>query len=257
MLTLPLGEIHLWFVFQQDDWTDILAAHYRTLLTEEERHRELRFRSQRDQRQYLLTRSMVRVVLSRYSSTKPAAWRFTKSTDGRPHLHAMHPEAATLSFNISHTNGLILIGVTRGHTLGVDTECLDDESSVHIANRFFSPAEVCALKALPLHAQGQRFFEYWTLKESYIKARGEGLALALAQFTFEFQGESTIHISFCEPLKDIPARWRFWLLQPSPNYIASVCVQKSVGLAQRLVARKLVPPGYDEPFHCGFVRTSD
>jgi 4'-phosphopantetheinyl transferase len=43
-----------------------------------------------------------------------------------------------------------------------------------LAGRYFAPLEVDALGALPAAERLGRFFAYWTLKESYIKARGLG-----------------------------------------------------------------------------------
>ena len=92
-----------------------------------------------------------------------------------------------LNFNISHTKSLVLLGVTSDGALGVDVEnCRSREAPLKIAHQFFAPEELAELQALPRAQQHDRFFEYWTLKESYIKARGMGLSLPfeLVQFPF-------------------------------------------------------------------------
>ena len=53
-----------------------------------------------------------------------------------------------------------------------------------LPERHFAPDEVRDLRALPAADQARVFFDYWTLKEAYIKARGLGLALPLDQFAF-------------------------------------------------------------------------
>src|SRR6185436_18685723 len=101
-----------------------------------------------------------------------------------------------LHFNLTNTRGLVACAVSVAHAeVGVDAEALDRSGeTVAIADRYFSTEEVRALRALPESAQRQRFFAYWTLKESYIKARGLGLRLPLDQFSFRL-GES-IGIAF-------------------------------------------------------------
>ena len=106
--------------------------------------------------------------------------------------------------------------------LGVDVESLDRATS-HVAEDFFAPIELAALRALPEAEQRERFLEYWTLKESYIKARGMGLALALDGFWFRF-----------DPLVlevangDDPERWELAQLR-LPRHLIAVCVERGGG----------------------------
>ena len=74
--------------------------------------------------------------------------------------------------------------MTVGRDVGVDVEHINRTLTHDVAERFFSPQEVADLRALPEDEQPVVFFDYWTLKEAYIKARGLGLALPLGQFTF-------------------------------------------------------------------------
>ena len=77
----------------------------------------------------------------------------------------------------------MLIVVARGRELGVDIErTRPDVLKDGIAERFFSQLEVTMLRALPAHLQADAFFNCWTRKEAYIKARGEGLSLPLDKF---------------------------------------------------------------------------
>ena len=67
--------------------------------------------------------------------------------------------------------------------------------STAIANRFFSPTEAAALSGVPEHRRQERFFEYWTFKESYIKARGMGLSIPLDRFSFHYSDERAVRIA--------------------------------------------------------------
>ncbi|WP_428268384.1 4'-phosphopantetheinyl transferase family protein [Haliangium sp.] len=154
------------------------------LLSEDEQARMNRFRFERDRHLYLVAHALVRRVLSRYVDVAPDRWRFVTNQYGRPDI-APGLSPTPLRFNLSHTRGLVAVAVTLGRDLGVDVEHMFPRSfSLDVAEHFFAPREVAALMALPEHARRDRFFAYWTLKESYIKARGMGLALPLDGFAF-------------------------------------------------------------------------
>ena len=101
--------------------------------------------------------------------------------------------------------------VASGADVGVDVETVARKTdTAAVADRFFADPEVAALRALPAEAQHKRFFEYWTLKESYIKARGMGLAIPLGDFWFTLEAGAAPRIDFAPRLLDDPARWAFF-----------------------------------------------
>jgi 4'-phosphopantetheinyl transferase len=160
----------------------------------------------------------------------PAEWAFASNAFGRPEVANDHAQAKDISFNISHTNSLIVLGVARRRALGVDTEnACHGQVPARIAGRFFAPDEVAALYALPAELQQRRFFEYWTLKESYIKARAMGLSLPLNKFSFQFVDDRQVAISIDRDQGDSPSRWRFWQLSIAGDYPTAVCVERLGG----------------------------
>ncbi len=252
MLALPADQIHLWLVFSAELDDERLFAEYRALASAAERAQAQRFYFERDRRQYLITRALVRSVLSRYCpAVAPADWRFDKNRYGRPEI--ANPEALPLqlSFNISHTAGLVLLGVTHGEVIGVDTEnTVERAAPLELAPRYFSSHEAGEMYGLPAEQQAGRFFDYWTLKESYIKARGMGLSIPLDQFSFDFSAPRGIGISFHAPLQDDPLVWRFWQFRPSPDHLAALCVRRPAARAQQIVMRRGIPLVSEAPFDC-------
>ncbi|WP_375412431.1 4'-phosphopantetheinyl transferase family protein [uncultured Bradyrhizobium sp.] len=239
-LVLSPDRVDLWFVFTDQEAAPELAARYRALLTEQERGQQQRFYFARDRHRYLLTRALVRTVLSRYAPIAAADWRFEPSAYGKPMIVNDHDAVRRLSFNISHTEGLIVLAVTADRAVGVDTERTQRDIALEIADRYFSPSEVAALYALPAELQRGRFLELWTLKESYIKARGIGLSIPLGKFSFNLDGEGEA-IRFDAELGDSPAHWRFYQMRPSDTHTAALCLQRHPAQMPNLTSRQLVP----------------
>src|SRR5688572_15805989 len=234
--------IDVWLAYYADISDPQLHAHYRALLTEEERSKEFRFYFADDQRRYLVTRAMVRTVLSRYLHVQPTDWRFSNNQWGRPEIANLALDECGLRFNISHTKGLIALGVTYRRELGVDVENLRTRDvSLEIADRFFAEPEVAELASAPKERQQDRFFEYWTFKESYIKARGMGLSIPLGQFSFHYPHERAVHIAIDPKLGDDANRWSFWQYRPTEEYLMAVCAERREGDAPSVTIRKVVP----------------
>ena len=199
------------------------------LLSDDERKQAALFHFDDDRLRYIVTRAMVRTVLSRYAEVKPSDWAFEPNRYGRPGIARQHAEAAgDLRFNLSHTRGLIVLGVVRAAELGVDVENLERQPALSIAERYFSPVEAAELAALKPEEQGRRFFEYWTLKESYIKALGKGIAHTLERFTFDFPSATTLRLTVDPALGDDAQRWHFWQLELGKHLLA-VCAERQVG----------------------------
>ena len=232
--------IDLWCTYISETGDDSLWPRYTALLTADERERQARFRFARDQRRFLVTRALVRTVLSRYAAVRPEDWAFSTGPRGRPAISG--PGSGALEFNISHSADLVLLGVTSGRTLGIDTESfVAREADIEGLDRYFAPEESAALLALPPGERRRRFFELWTLKESYIKARGMGLAIALDAFRFELTGQRGLTLHMRPELGDSPGRWRLWQLDLRADYLAGVCAARGEEASPRIVVREIVP----------------
>lgn len=245
-IALPAGEVHLWLSFHGEQGDAEANQRHARLLSSAERDKQSAFHFLRDRYQYLLTRAMVRTVLSRYVPVSPAEWRFAANAFGRPHI--VDPGLAqtrALRFNVSHTQGLIAVAVARGAEIGVDVENALRPAMLYLAERVFSPAEARALHALSPLLQQQRFFELWTLKESYIKARGMGLQLALDKLSFSLEAESGIGFAIDASLEDVPQRWAFWQARVGGQHLVAVCAEKSDAAVSRLVCRELSPSTFE------------
>lgn len=225
-LKIKKNEIHLWQVNPEKITQPELLNKYKNLLSDDETKKQQRYKFSHDRHDALITRAFVRDLLAYYADVGPSDWRFDKGEKDKPEI--VNPPLP-LRFNLSHTKGLIICAVTLEDDIGCDVENTTRNNDVlSIANRFFSPSETKELFSLPEEYQRDRFFDYWTLKESYIKAWGLGLAIPLKDFSFNiidrrveknslFIIKEAIRLSFAQHRVDNADRWRNWLLYPNGN----------------------------------------
>jgi 4'-phosphopantetheinyl transferase len=252
-IDLSPAQIHLWYVFFDQVKDRSLLSQYELLLSDDERDRMRLFHFAKDRHRFLLTRVLVRTVLSRYAAISPSQWSFRLNPYGKPEIANDDSLARKISFNISHTESLVVLGVTRESALGIDTENVSlRPAPLEAADRFFSLDEVTALHALSAELKHERFFQLWTLKESYIKARGMGLSIPLNQFAFHFQPECVTRMSMHSQLGDDPSRWRFWQCRLTSDYLIAVCAER---MDQQLMLKEIVPLK-SEQFDCSAIDRS-
>jgi len=239
-IALPTDEVHLWSVHYDAVTDDALIGRYVSLLDDDEAARHSRFRFDRDQRSFAVSHALLRTTLAHYAPIAPQAWRFVANRFGRPEpAEAVH--CGDLRFNLSHTRGAAIVAVVRSRDVGVDLETRDRTTDYDgLADRYFSPAEAATLRRLPADRRRDAFFQYWTLKESYIKARGMGLSLPLDQFTFHLT-DGGIAISFDPRLDDQSDAWQFVSWPLDETFQAAVAVRRGDAPPMRFFTRWTVP----------------
>src|SRR5205823_14824369 len=115
-----------------------------------------------------------------------------------------------------------------GRALGVDVERMRaDMATADIAARFFSPAECLALASLPSEMQCEAFFDCWTRKEAYLKARGDGLSLPLDQFDVVFVPGAEPRLLETRHDPSEAGRWTLRALDVGAGHKAALVVEGS------------------------------
>jgi 4'-phosphopantetheinyl transferase len=176
---LKKGEVHVY-----TSPPETIDTTWENCLDSSEQERANSFKFSNDRHLYITAHIYLRKILSQYGSLSPSAWRFQKNVYGKPFI--ANDQYTNLYFNLSHTQGMIACIVSYRQAVGIDVEqykqLTDFEALCHTA---FSPLETADILSLKdRFAQERRFFTYWTLKESYIKALGTGLYIPLQQFSF-------------------------------------------------------------------------
>ncbi|GAC1397980.1 MAG: 4'-phosphopantetheinyl transferase superfamily protein [Chloroflexota bacterium] len=183
-----------------------------------------RYRFEQDRNRFIVARGALRSLLGLYVEQNPRALSLQYNEFGKPTISA--GQGAAICFNTSHSAGMALYAVTRARNIGVDLEILRDvEARMAIAERFFSPSEVFALRSLPLEAQSWAFLRCWTRKEAYVKARGKGLFFPLDRFSVSLRpGEQAALLEHRDSPHEIE-RWTVLDVSPTAKTVAAIVVE--------------------------------
>jgi 4'-phosphopantetheinyl transferase len=221
----PLGhnEIHIWRAALNLEPVHIHDL--RRSLSPDEQARADRFHFEKDQVQYIATRGILRFILGCYAGFKPSQLFFSYNPYGKPAL-INQPFKEKLCFNISHSHGLALYAVAKAREVGVDVERIEPEvARKTIAEQFFSRQEINDLRRLPPNLQPEAFFNCWTRKEAYIKARGKGLSIPLDEFDVSLvPGQPAALLHTRGDPEDV-LRWSLRELVPGEGYAAAIAAE--------------------------------
>jgi 4'-phosphopantetheinyl transferase len=220
---LPPEEVHVWRASlhqSRGHFTELMQ-----ILSQEEQARAARFHFEADRKRCILGRGALRSLLGHCLGSAADQLHFEYNEFGKPRLAPGHQP---LDFNLSHSGDWILIALARGRALGVDVERMrQDFASDEIAARFFSANECRVLASVAVEKRCAAFFSCWTRKEAYLKARGDGLSLALDQFDVALlPGEAPRLIETRHDRAEVD-RWVLRALNPGSGYKAALAVEGS------------------------------
>ncbi len=217
-LVLSQHDVHVWQVN-----LNVPTPQHRsleTLLSPDECQRAERYRFDRDRNWFVVARATLRTILSEYLGTDPRELQFATGSHGKPSL-ATTSVGGMVQFNLSHSHGKALYAIALGREVGIDLECIRPVEADKLAQRFFSDREYQTLASLSPEQQQRQFFQYWTCKEAYLKATGDGL-------TQLQQVEIALDPPRIHSIDDNPFLASRWSLQPldcGSDYAAALVVE--------------------------------
>jgi 4'-phosphopantetheinyl transferase len=229
-------QAHVWFIIPEAirDASQLEAC--RSILSHDEVRRYGRFRFEQDRHRFLVSHAFVRNVLSRYIGLAPHEWVFSHSAHGKPEIS--NPGIASLRFNLTHTPGLVACVVNLNGECGIDAEKITERHApIAVAKRMFSNQEYLQHESLAGRAQLEYFFERWTLREAYVKARGIGIHFPTRKLCFHVAGPDTIQIEFEPDIGDSNNNWQLQLLRPTEQHITAVAVARKEQQRKTMIAR--------------------
>lgn len=239
-LRLDENRVDVWHCCP-DSLTRGQISSYLSTLSRDELARYRRMRSAERRRHFVVGRAIIRDALSRYVKVDARSLRLVNNEHGRPAV-AWPPAARNINFSLSHTSGLIAMAVSPVSEIGIDVENVDRPVEIpEVSDLVFTSSEQTLISGSALGAR-KIFFELWTLKEAYLKARGKGFSLSPRTFQFaNDNGQISLEChSECDPS---PGRWQFNTSKHGKLQLAIAVGSRSVTQIQRREWKPTRPAG--------------
>jgi len=223
-LTLSSSEVHVWSTS-----LTLPALRLQKLaatLSADEQSRAERFYFEQHRQRFIASRGLLRLILGCYLDIEPQKVQFCYGPYGKP-LMAELKQENSLRFNLSHSQDIALYAVTFKREVGIDIEQVRSLAEAEqIAKNFFSARENAAFRVLSPTERQEVFFRYWTCKEAYLKALGDGLTRSLNSIEVSLApGQQARLLS----VKEEPQAVERWFLQeltpPAAGYAAALAVE--------------------------------
>lgn len=229
-LALAPGAIELWAAPLEPSPARVEQLH--GLLARDERERAARFRFDRDRRRSIVSRGLLRLLLTGYTGLPNRELRFVYGPKDKPSLAGdVNAEIAArlgapIELNVSHSHELVLIGFTLGRPLGVDVEHLREmPDGRSISEHFFSKPEREVLARVSDDQLADAFFRCWTRKEAYVKAVGDGLSIPLDCFDVTLHPDDPVRFLALNGDPELAAGWSLFHLVPAEGYLGAVALE--------------------------------
>ena len=208
------GEIHLWSISL--DANTELIEHCKLALTNSELNKIHFFKFPKIQNNYIISQGILRHLLSYYLNIAPEKIQLGRHRKGKP----LSLDESSLFFNMSNSGNLCVYAFSRDNEIGIDLECIRDLPDLdQLINKNFTENERLFINKNKKERL-KRFFLFWTIKESYLKAVGEGMRLTPDNLEFVIENNTIKLIS----IKGIfePEDWNFKNIHFSDKYLSTL-----------------------------------
>ncbi|MEJ2544399.1 MAG: 4'-phosphopantetheinyl transferase superfamily protein [Calditrichaceae bacterium] len=179
------NETHVWLLPLELESDQLHQL--RTFLSDDEMDRAERVHFDKQRNHYIAARGQMRKIINNYLRIKDEKLVFVYNEFGKPYL-----ENNPIHFNLSHSHE--------------------------------SENEFTELNALPANLQRQGFFNCWTRKESYIKARGVGLGIPLSKFEVSLKPDESVQLKSTQHDPEAANKWKLYAFDPYPDYTAALTI---------------------------------
>lgn len=160
---------------------------------------------------------------------------------GRPYLRGYD----AVDISLSHTDELLLVGLTTRGVIGVDAERADRRMyGPGLGRHVCTPHELRMLEEFPLAERNDALVRLWTLKEAYSKAIGQGMQFRFTDFGFSPAGTpATLNRPDGQP--GTGSEWSFRTYTVDADYVVSVAVgDRGFGDTPDTAAQTMLDSGF-------------
>jgi len=185
------------YVVKTFDITEEKLQNLCLLISSEKKHKIDKFINKEDKIRTLIGEILIRTIIVKQLGIKNENIKFEKNKYGKPYLK----EYPMINFNISHS-GDFVVCATHDKPIGIDIEEIKKIEYGNISKNFFALSEFNYIIKQKLDIQLSKFYEIWTLKESYIKCCGQGLSIPLKSFSIEVDKYEGIKVIINEGYDD-------------------------------------------------------
>ncbi len=167
------GEIQVFYAAVMDWYSKYQS--FEKILSLREKLKASRFHSDIDRVRYVLSRGLLKSIISEYLEIAISDVIIHQKDRGKPHLTEQSNKR--LYFNLSHSDDQIALVFSRSTQVGIDLEKIRPMPNfVSIVRQFFSKEELQFITTQKGKAtQLEAFYHCWTRRESFLKAIGIGI----------------------------------------------------------------------------------
>ncbi len=200
---------------------------YHQTLSQEEQQRADKFTFPDKFEEYVVTRGLLRNALAHVLEQSPGSFKFDYTTEKKPCL-GKKINHQSVTFNVSHSHGQVLVAVSLDRNIGIDIEKIRNNVEYEkLAKRFFSQAEYAALMQYK-GDQVAAFFATWTRKEAFVKAVGKGIVFGLAEFDVNIDPDEAPQMLVTRWDPDDVSTWQMMTIETESDYMATLVADGDV-----------------------------
>ncbi|MCG7524512.1 4'-phosphopantetheinyl transferase superfamily protein [Streptomyces sp. OfavH-34-F] len=169
---------------------------------------------------YVASRMLLKHAAGAVLASEPADLELAYGPTGRPYLRGCDQ----IDISLSHTEDLLLVGLTTCGLIGVDAERADrDMYGGGLVRHICTPYEAVLLSGVPEKERNGALVRLWTLKEAYSKAIGQGMQFRFTEFGFGPDGRP-VRVQRPDGTPGTGEEWTFRTFPLEDGYVVSAAV---------------------------------